>query len=156
MRKYVPSLNAVSAVMERVPLTIALIRLGGTSKSRANWLMLIPSGFMKSSRRISPGWIGTSRFNGFIVISSALVIIHDLHVVRIAVAPDEADAPLVIDPDAVRPRAAAFQRFKLVSGRHAKIPQPLCPIQVQKLPSRGPFDGLKSANHVVLKERRGV
>jgi hypothetical protein len=29
-------------------------------------------------------------------------------------------------------------------------------MQVQKLPPRGPFDGLKSPNHVVLKERRGV
>jgi hypothetical protein len=75
---------------------------------------------------------------------------------RIAVAPDEADAPLVIDPNAVRPRTAAFQRFKLISGRHAKVPQPLCPMQVQKLPSRRPFDGLKSPNHAVLKKGRGV
>jgi hypothetical protein len=70
--------------------------------------------------------------------------------------PDEADAPLVIDANAVRPRAIAFQQFKLVSGRHAKIPQPQCPMQVQKLPPRRPFDGLKSPNHVVLKERRSV
>ena len=74
----------------------------------------------------------------------------------IAVTPDEADAPLVIDPNAVRPRATAFQRFKLVSGRHAKIPQSKRPMQVQKLPPRGAFDGLKSPNHVVLKEQGGV
>jgi len=84
------------------------------------------------------------------------VVIHNLDVMSIAVTPDEADAPLIIDPNAVRPRAAAFQGFKLVSGRHAKVPQPLCPMQVQKLPPRGPFDSLKSANHVVLKERSGV
>jgi hypothetical protein len=75
---------------------------------------------------------------------------------RIAVTPDEADAPLVIDANAIRPRAAAFQQFELVSGRHAKIPQPQRPMQVQELPPRKPFDGLKSPNHVVLKERRGV
>jgi hypothetical protein len=84
------------------------------------------------------------------------VVIHDLNVMRIAVAPGEADAPLVIDPNAVGPRAVAFQQFKLVSGRHAKIPKPQCSIQIQKLPPRRPFDGLKSPNHVVLKERRGV
>jgi hypothetical protein len=74
----------------------------------------------------------------------------------IAGTPDEADAPLVIDANAVRSRAVAFQQFKVVSWRHAKIPQPQRPVQVQKLPPRRPFDGLKSPNHVVLKEQRGV
>jgi hypothetical protein len=41
---------------------------------------------------------------------------------NIAVTPDEADAPLVIDANAIRPRATAFQQFKLVSGGHAEIP----------------------------------
>jgi len=41
--------------VERVPFTIALMRLGGTSRSRARPLMLIAMGFMKSSKRISPG-----------------------------------------------------------------------------------------------------
>ena len=48
--KYVPRCNAVSAAIERVPLTMALIRFGGTSRSRANWLMLIPSGLIESLR----------------------------------------------------------------------------------------------------------
>jgi hypothetical protein len=112
---------------------------------------------MKSSRRISPGWIGSSRFDGFIVISpGVLVVIHNLNVMRIAVTPDEADAPLVIDSNAVRPRAVALQPFKVVSRRYAKILQPQCPMQVQKLSPRRPFDGLKSPDHAVLKKRRGV
>jgi hypothetical protein len=84
------------------------------------------------------------------------VVIHDLNVVRIAVTPREADAPLVIDSNAVRPRAAALQQFKLVSRRHAKILQPPCLMQVQKLPPRRPLDGLKSPDHAVFKERSGV
>jgi hypothetical protein len=100
--------------MERVPFTMALMRLGGTSRSRANLFVLIPSGFMKSSRRISPGWIGSSRFDGFIVISpGVLVVIHNLNIMRIAVTPREADAPLVIDSNAVRSRAVAFQQPSL-------------------------------------------
>jgi hypothetical protein len=38
-----------------LPITIALIRPGGTAISRARRLMLIPIGFMNSSKRISPG-----------------------------------------------------------------------------------------------------
>jgi len=34
-----------------------------------------------------------------------LVVVHHLHVVRTAVSPDEADTPLVVDPDAVLPTA---------------------------------------------------
>jgi len=87
---------------------------------------------------------------------SALAVTHDLNVMRIAVAPGEADAPLVIDPDAIRSSAAALQQFKLVSRRHAKVLQPESPVQVQKLSPGRPLDGLKSPNPVVLKERRGI
>jgi len=84
------------------------------------------------------------------------VVIHDLSVVRIAVTPREADAPLVVDSNAICARTVAFQQLQLVSRKHAKIFQLQCPMQVRKLPPRGPFDGLKSPNPVVLKERRGV
>ena len=84
------------------------------------------------------------------------MIIHNLDVMRIAVMPCEADAPPVIDSNAIRPSAAALQPFKAVSRRHAKILQPQCPMQVQKLPARRPLDGLKSPHPAVLKERRGV
>jgi hypothetical protein len=75
---------------------------------------------------------------------------------RISIKPDKADAPLVIDANAVGPRAVTFQKFQLVSGGHTKIPKPDCPIQVEELPPRCPLDGLKSPNHVVLEQRRGV
>ncbi len=47
--------NSVSVNMPRVSLTIALMRVAGTRSSSASRLMLIPAGFMKSSRSISPG-----------------------------------------------------------------------------------------------------
>jgi hypothetical protein len=74
----------------------------------------------------------------------------------IAVTPGEADAPLVIDSNAIRSRAVAFQQFELVPRRHAEILQPQCSMQVQKLSPRSPFDGLKSPNPVVLKEQSGL
>jgi len=89
-------------------------------------------------------------------LPGASVVIHNLHVIRIALTPREADAPSVVDANAVRPCAAAFQQFQLVSGRHPKILQPQCPVQIQQLPPRRPFDGLKSPDPAVLKERRGI
>lgn len=44
------------------------------------------------------------------------MVVDDLYPVRIAVLPDEADAPLVVDTNAVLPCPVALQRFKPVSG----------------------------------------
>jgi hypothetical protein len=84
------------------------------------------------------------------------MIIYDFNVMRIALAPGKADAPPVVDSNAVRPRTVAFQQLQLVPRRRAKILQPQCPMQVQELPPRRPFHGLESPNPAVLKERRGV
>jgi hypothetical protein len=84
------------------------------------------------------------------------VVIHDLNAMCIAVTPREAYPPLVVDSNAISPRAGAFQQFQLISRRDAKISQPLCPMQVQEFPPRGPFDGLKPPNPVVFKEQRRV
>jgi hypothetical protein len=85
-----------------------------------------------------------------------VVVVHDLNVLRIALTPRKADAPLVVDSDTVTPRAIAFQEFKLISRRHAKIFQPQRPMQVQQLPPSKPFNGLKSPNPAILKEQRGI
>jgi len=84
------------------------------------------------------------------------VVIYDFNGMRTALTPGEADAPLVIDSNAIRPRAVAFQQFKVISRGHAKILQSQCSMQVQELPPCRPFNGLKSPNSVVFKERRGV
>ena len=84
------------------------------------------------------------------------MVVHNLNVMRIAVAPRETDAPPVVDSNAVEARAVALQQFKLVSRRRAKILQPPCLMQVQKLPPRRALDGLKSPDHAVCEERSGV
>jgi len=38
-----------------------------------------------------------------------------------AISPDEADPPLVVDADRMLPAAIAFQRFETIGGRNAKI-----------------------------------
>jgi hypothetical protein len=44
------------------------------------------------------------------------VIIRYLNIVRIAIAPDKADAPLIIDSDAVLPHAITFEFLQSISS----------------------------------------
>jgi len=43
------------------------------------------------------------------------MIVYDFNVMRVAVAPAKADAPLVVDPDAVLPLAVAGKRLEPVA-----------------------------------------
>ena len=52
------------------------------------------------------------------VMVFGLVVINDFDCVRVPVFPDEADAPLVIDADAVSARQVALEGFETVAGRH--------------------------------------
>jgi hypothetical protein len=48
------------------------------------------------------------------------MVIHDLDTVRPGVSPDKADAPLVVDPDAVLSRPIAFEDFEPAARRAAR------------------------------------
>lgn len=49
------------------------------------------------------------------------VVIDDFHVVGVTVNPSEADAPLIIDPDAVLAFALNLQCFEPIGRRNAQI-----------------------------------
>jgi len=49
------------------------------------------------------------------------MIIDDLHLERVAVPPDEAEPPLIVDSDAVLTRAVAAERFQSVPRRVTKV-----------------------------------
>jgi hypothetical protein len=49
------------------------------------------------------------------------MVIHDFYSVGCPVSPDEANAPLVVDPYAVLPLPVAFKRFEAVGGRNAQV-----------------------------------
>src|ERR1700739_2455994 len=91
------SRSAVSAVIPRLPCTISLMRRGGTSIALAIRYCEIPIGSRNSVIRISPGWVGAKSVIGF----SFLVIVDYRDVPGAASTPGEADAPLVVDADAV-------------------------------------------------------
>ena len=51
------------------------------------------------------------------------MIIYDFNIVRVSVFPDETDAPLVIDADAVPSRLVDLEGFEAVARRHPHVIQ---------------------------------
>jgi hypothetical protein len=61
------------------------------------------------------------------------MIVGDLDVVSAVVLPHEADAPPVVDPDAVLPRAAASEQLEAVPGRDPQVRERRRGIQLHEL-----------------------
>ena len=76
------------------------------------------------------------------------MIIHDLNIVCIAVAPHKANAPLVIDAYAVLSLSIALERFQVITRRCRQVAQLCSDIQLPKFSLRHaletpkPFDAL--------------
>lgn len=51
------------------------------------------------------------------------MIVHDLDIFSAGVRPTKTQTELIIDTDAMLPRAITFQGFQSISGRHPKIVQ---------------------------------
>jgi hypothetical protein len=64
----------------------------------------------------------------------SLVVVADLYFVRTVGAPDEADAPLVVDSNTVLSSPVASQAFQPVSGRAPQILQNTRRVQEEQLP----------------------
>jgi hypothetical protein len=62
-----------------------------------------------------------------------LVVIGNFNVVHVAVSPEEADAPLLIDADAVLTRAVAAEDFEVVAWRETKVFKFGCVIEIEEL-----------------------
>jgi hypothetical protein len=111
--KYRASRKSVSAVIDRLPSTSSLIRRSGTPIARARPFCVRPIGSMNSSSRTSPG----------VGLGIWLVAVDDFDTVGTFCRPDEADAPLPIDADAMLPCPAAFLSLQLITRRHDEIQQ---------------------------------
>ena len=69
------------------------------------------------------------------------MIVCNFHVVRVAFAPTEANAPLIVDTDAITSFPVAFQPFEPVPRRRAQIIDSFGRIENQQLPKSRPEDG---------------
>src|SRR5258705_3472033 len=109
--------SAVSALIPRLPCTISLMRRGGTSIAFAIRYCEIPIGSRNSVRRISPGWVGAKSAIGL----SSLVVVNEFDVPGAAGTPGEADAPLVVDANAVLTGPGAGELLQAVARRHPQV-----------------------------------
>jgi hypothetical protein len=116
--------------------------------------MLIPSGFMKSSLRISPGWIRSSSFVVLAMVSS--VIVHDFHIMGLASPPRKANSPLIIDPNAVLVSTVCLERFEAIARRNSKILQTPDSMEIEKFAARHAFDSPEPRYGLIVKESLAV
>lgn len=65
--------------------------------------------------------------------ASSSVVINDLDVKGVSVFPDETDTPLIVDPDAVLPRAVAAEPLEAVARRNQKVLERLSAVKDQQL-----------------------
>src|SRR5258708_15327671 len=131
---------------------MSAMRVTGTRRSSAIRFMLRPSGFMNSSRRISPGWIGIS----FLAISRSLVIVHDFDCVNVAVSPLKANTPLIVDADAVLPPPVPLQALQPVPRQIRERLQVGRGIQDVQFSQGGSLDRLEPAHRFPAEETLGV
>jgi len=84
------------------------------------------------------------------------MIIHDFHVVRMAVLPDKTDPPFFVDADRMLPLPIASQRFQLIARRRSQNSQFRRSVQLQQLSQRHPLKGAKALTVLILKKRLSV
>jgi len=85
------------------------------------------------------------------------MVVHDLNVKGIRTVPAEADAPLVVDADAVLARSAAFQRLQPVARGHRYVSQANGSMQLEELaPARPLYTGRKASSDLPVENLRGL
>lgn len=68
------------------------------------------------------------------------MIVHDLDIVRVAVAPAEADPPLVVDANAVLAAPIALERFQPVARWHSQVIEALGGVELHEFPKHDPLE----------------
>ena len=81
-----------------------------------------------------------------------LVIVGNLHVIAVAIAPDKADAPLSIDSDGVLPFAVSSQRLQLISRRRGQDAQFRRGMKLEEFPQGDAFDGAEAPAVMIVEK----
>ena len=84
------------------------------------------------------------------------MIIHNFNTAGMAVCPDKANPPLVIDADAVLTLPVAFRRFQTIAGRYFQKTQIRSGIQLLQFAHRHRFNIGKPFHPPALKQGFGV
>jgi hypothetical protein len=85
------------------------------------------------------------------------VVVGELHLVRLTVAPDEADPPLVVDPDTVLALSIPTQAFQAVAGHDAQFLEAMGRVNQLKFPPGAHDDPtIDAADEPALEQSRGA
>lgn len=84
------------------------------------------------------------------------MVVDDLDVLGIAVLPGEANAELLVHPDAVLSFTIARERFELVPGRDAKIAEVFSGVEYEKFPEASLSEVYKLAAPRTLEHLLGL
>jgi hypothetical protein len=85
------------------------------------------------------------------------MVIDDLDIERVSVLPFEADAPLLINADAVLALAITFQPFELIRRRNHQIAQIAGTVQILQSLARSLLDPtIERSYELTLENRLGV
>jgi hypothetical protein len=79
------------------------------------------------------------------------VIVDDLHVVSVPFVPDEADAVLIVDPNAVLPASVAHERLEPVAGKRRQVAKLPSSMELLQLSLGDPRDPLEAATELARK-----
>jgi hypothetical protein len=74
------------------------------------------------------------------------VVICDLDFICIALPPDKADSPLIVDANTVLTLTVAVERLQPIAGRRREVAEFRSSIQLPQFPLSDPLDGPKSLN----------
>jgi hypothetical protein len=84
------------------------------------------------------------------------VVVHDFHIFGARIRPPKADAPLIIDTNAVRAGTVALERFKTIAGRHSQILQSAGDLELSQLAPRNSSDVHEPPDAESFRERFGI
>ena len=81
------------------------------------------------------------------------MIVNELHVLRVAVLPDEADAVLIVDPDTVLSAPIARQRFQPIAGKCRQVSKLASGVELLQLPLGDASQVLQASAEPAGKQR---
>jgi hypothetical protein len=64
------------------------------------------------------------------------MVINYFHIFSTCVRPTKTDTPLIVDANAVLTGTITLERFKVISGRHSQIFEPVCDFKLPNLTPR--------------------
>src|SRR5579871_420263 len=136
--------RAVSAEIDRRPLMISVSRFAGMRSASESAFAVMPAS-PSTVFKTSPGWTGGSFpcFVGIFLSPRTLVVVRNLDIVGVSLAPPEADSELIVDSDAVLPGSIPLELLQAKSGQ-GQIRQRCSRIQQSKFHPSGVLNVLES------------